>query len=107
MKLEGHQKIYLRGLGHAQNPVVHVGQKGFTGAVVKSLDEALDIHELVKVRFLDTKEKEDKKELAALIEKTCRCSLVGIIGHTALFYRKHEDPEKRTITLPPRRKPPK
>jgi RNA-binding protein YhbY len=26
--------------------------------------------------------------------------LVGIIGHTAIFYREHRDPDKRKIPLP-------
>jgi RNA-binding protein YhbY len=38
--------------------------------------------------------------MAAAIEAKTGCRLVAIIGHTAIFYRQHADPEKRKIWLP-------
>ncbi len=99
-KLKGFQKKYLRGLAHELKPVVMVGQKGLVEAVIRSLDEALDTHELIKVKFIDFKEKEQKKAITENIEKETGCEVAGLIGHNAIFFRQHKDPDKRKITLP-------
>lgn len=100
-KIKGIQKRFLRGLAHALKPVVFVGQKGFSPTLVKAMDEALERHELVKVKFVEFKEKEKKTVLIKQLEKAADCELVGLIGHMATFYRQQADPEKRKIVLPP------
>ena len=101
-RLKGFQKRFLRGLAHTLKPVVFVGQKGFTPSLVDAMDDALDHHELVKVKFVDFKEKEMKLTLIEQIEKTVPCEKVGVIGHMATFFRQQSDPEKRKIILPQR-----
>ncbi|MBN2331753.1 MAG: ribosome assembly RNA-binding protein YhbY [Deltaproteobacteria bacterium] len=98
--LEGFQRKYLRGLAHGLKPLVYVGQKGLTDGVVASVDEVLELHELIKVKFVDFKEKSQKEELAAVIVKQTGSELAGIIGNIAIFYRQQQDPAKRTINLP-------
>ena len=51
MALTNPQLRYLRGLAHDLNPVIMVGNKGVTDALVAELEVALDHHELVKVRI--------------------------------------------------------
>ena len=41
MPLSSSQKRYLRGFAHALNPVILVGQKGVTPALLKELDGSL------------------------------------------------------------------
>lgn len=94
------QAKYLRGLAHKLKPVVFIGQKGLTSTVVQSTKEALNRHELIKIKFLEFKEKQQKKEITAAIEAQADCQMVGLIGHIATFYRQHDDPEKRRIKLP-------
>jgi len=96
-ELTGAQRKYLKGMAHHLSPIVQVGKNGLTDGVVKSIDEALDIHELIKVRM---SEPEEKKELADEIAQRTRSSRVGLIGHTVILYRRQPDPEKRTIDLP-------
>jgi RNA-binding protein len=99
-KLTSIQAKYLRGLAHALKPVVFVGQKGVTHALIKSTVEAFQRHELIKVKFIDFKEKEQKKEIASAIENKTDSQMAGMIGHIAIFYRPQDDPEKRQIELP-------
>lgn len=96
-QLTGAQRRYLRGQGSLIRPHVFVGKNGLAEPVVKAIDEALDDHELIKVRFLDFKD--EKKNLSADIEKLCGCEMVGMVGHVAVFFRRHSDPEKRRISL--------
>lgn len=94
------QRKYLRGLAHGLKPVVFVGQKGVTATLGKAINEALDTHELIKIKFVEFKEKAQKTAITERIETDTGAVLAGLIGHTAIFYRPHENPEKRRIQLP-------
>jgi len=74
-ELKGFQKKYLRGRAHKLQPVVYIGQKGVTGAVCDSLEDALDTHELVKVKFVENKEKETKQRLCGELEQRTDVSI--------------------------------
>ena len=102
MKLTGKQTRYLRGLGHHLKPVAMIGKDEVSDNVIAAVDEALNDHELIKIKFNEFKEKEQKTELAARIEEAAGCRLAGMIGHTAVFFRPHPDPEKRAVHLPTR-----
>ncbi|MDF1593913.1 MAG: ribosome assembly RNA-binding protein YhbY [Desulfobacterales bacterium] len=101
-KLKGFQRKYLKGIAHGLKPVVFVGQKGITPEVTKAIGEALDQHELIKIKFIEFKEKSLKAEIAGAIERETASEQVGMIGHMAIFYRPQKDPEKRKILLPKR-----
>ncbi|HEY9054875.1 MAG TPA: YhbY family RNA-binding protein [Rectinemataceae bacterium] len=77
---------------------LHLGKAGPSEALAAQLGSLLETHELVKLRFVDFKD--EKMGVAeALAEKTSS-ELVRILGHTAIFYRRNPDPEKRKILLP-------
>lgn len=101
-KLEGFQKKYLRGLAHGLKPVVLIGQKGLTNELVKSAEQAFQSHELIKVKFNDFKEKEQKEEISRNLEKKTKSELVGGVGHIYIFFKQQDDPEKRIINVPQR-----
>ena len=98
--LTSSQAKYLRGLAHGLKPVVFVGQKGITDALLASAREAFAHHELIKIKFVDLKEKQQKKTVAGAIEEMTGAIMAGMIGHIGIFYRPHDDPEKRRIVLP-------
>lgn len=96
-KLTGSQKKKLRGLAHHLEPVVLVGRQGLTPALLKSVDQALEIHELIKIKFNDFKE--IKKDISEGICRELGAELAGIIGHVAVVYRPATDASRRTIRL--------
>ncbi len=96
--LTGAQKKYLRGLAHSLKPVVRIGRGGLTDSLIESLDEALESHELVKVKFTDHQDR--KRQLAVEIDERLKCAQAGAIGHVVIFYRRARDPKKRAIRLP-------
>ncbi len=98
--LKGFQRKYLRSLAHAYKPVVLIGQKGLSKNLTEALEEALENHELIKVKFVDFKEKEQKKEMIEQLEKSAICEMVGMTGHIAIFFRQNRNPEKRKISIP-------
>ena len=68
--------------------------------LIKAINEALDGHELIKIKFIEYKKKEQKATLCVKIERSTESTLVGMIGHIGIFYRPHMDPNKRQIVLP-------
>ncbi|MBF0368012.1 MAG: ribosome assembly RNA-binding protein YhbY [Magnetococcales bacterium] len=98
------QKKYLRGLAHSLKPLVLIGGGGVTPSLLASVEEALEGHELIKIRFND--HKEQKKELLEKITQETGSEAAGMIGHVATLYRSREEPEKRKIFFPGE-KPPK
>lgn len=88
--LSAAQKRYLRGFAHALRPVVLLGQKGLTDAVLAEVEGALAHHELVKVKLGG----EDREERVAMIERVCGATgaaLVQAVGKIACFYRRNPD----------------
>jgi RNA-binding protein len=91
------QKRHLRGFAHDLKPVILVGQKGVTAALLAELDGALDHHELVKVKLAD----DDRESRAAAIERIREHSgaeLVQTIGKTASFFKRN--PDRNQYPLP-------
>jgi RNA-binding protein len=98
--LRGFEKKYLRGLAHDLKPVVLIGKKGITDGIVRAAYEELSQHELIKIKFNDFKEKNQKETLASKLVDQTESELIGMIGHTAILYRLQTNPTKRRIQLP-------
>ena len=97
MQLSAHQKRYLRGIAHSLDPVVMVGQKGLTPAVLKEFDGALTHHELVKVKLSDA-DRDDRAETIEALTEASSAELVQTIGRIACFFRRN--PKQPKIELP-------
>lgn len=91
------QKRYLRGLAHELKPVILVGAKGVTPALLAELNGALEQHELIKVRVAAEDRDSRDQSIAELVEGAS-AALVGRIGHVAVLYRPRKD--KPLVILP-------
>jgi len=96
MALTGKQKNYLRGIAHNKNPIVTIGGKGLTDAVLNELDLALDQHELLKVK-LPTNSKAEKVALLKQITAKSNSEPIQLIGRVAVIFRATAE---HKITLP-------
>jgi len=103
-ELSTKQIAYLRGLGQRLEPIVHVGQAGLTDALLAGVNQALDGHELVKVKFHALKEQ--KKQLAPELAQRTASVLVQRVGHVVVLYRQQADPAKRKVQIQPHDDPP-
>lgn len=97
MALTPKQRQYLRGLAHPLEPVVRIGQKGMSEAVANEARLSLEAHELIKVR-IDADGAAPRRELAEELASATEAEIAGIIGKTAILYRRRE--EKPKIKLP-------
>lgn len=100
MHLAGYQRRALRAAAHDLQPIAHVGKEGLVENVLTGIREALAAHELIKVRFVDQKER--RRELAAELAEAVDAALAGVVGHIAILYRPHEDEKRRKVRLPVR-----
>lgn len=91
------QRKQLRALAHDLEPIVQVGKELVTEPLVRQLDQALQAHELVKVRFLEGKR--EKTELLSELVSRTGAVVAGVVGHVAILYRPHPDEAKRKIRL--------
>jgi len=96
MDLTPNQKRHLRGLGHALQPVVLIGQQGLTDAVVAETGTALRAHELIKVKARVGDRQLRDEILSALAERT-ESQLIQTIGNVGLFYKKNKELSKVLI----------
>ena len=98
IELTSTQRKYLRRIGHHLDPVIIIGKQGVTDMLVRAVTQALEAHELVKVRFNEFKD--EKRTLAEEIERRTGSQIAGMIGHVALFYKQHPQEDKRKIEFP-------
>jgi len=96
MSLSARQKKHLRGLTHALQPVVTVGDKGLTDNVLAEIELALDHHELIKVKLRS--DRQTRGDFVDRIARHCAAEKVHVIGQVACYYRRN--PEKPVINLP-------
>lgn len=97
MNLTSRQRKTLEGLAHNLRPVVNVGKAGVTEAMVLATDEALDVHELIKVKFIAFKD--ERKTLSLELAERTSAECVSLIGNVAILYRQQSDPGKRKIRI--------
>ena len=79
------KKRQLKARAQKLEPVLKIGHGGVTPAFLASLDEALNTHELVKIRFGDFKE--EKQALAPRIAEQSGSELIMRVGNVAVYYR--------------------
>jgi RNA-binding protein len=91
MTLTPAQRQTLKGLAHPLSPVVLIGDKGLTEAVIKETDHALKAHELIKIKAGS----DDKALRGQWLETICRklgAAPVQQIGKILIVYRPAENP---------------
>lgn len=97
MALSPSQIRYLRSLAHDLSPVILLGNKGASEAVVKELGLALEIHELVKVK-LSGGDKDERQAQIDVLTTGTGAEPIHQIGHVVVLFRRNTDEPK--IALP-------
>lgn len=86
-KMDKKQKVALIAAAHHLKPVVMIGHKGLTNNVIAETDQALNAHELIKVKV----SVDDKEERHAIMHELCstlNAAPLNLIGNIAIIYRK-------------------
>ena len=85
------QRSKLKSLAANLNPVTQIGKGGITDNLLKTLSDALEAHELIKVNILTTAD-DDALNLAENVADLLDAIPVAVIGRKAIFYRRASRP---------------
>ncbi len=85
MDLTNAVKRELKARAQRLEPVVKLGHAGLSDGFIRSMDAALSLHGLVKMKFTDFKEQ--KHELALQIAEKTGSDMIMQVGNVAVFYR--------------------
>jgi RNA-binding protein len=95
--LTGKQKRHLRSLAHHLTPIFQVGKGGVNDHLIKHIEEAIEVRELIKVSVLNNC-LDDRDEIAKELAERSGAELVQTIGKTIVLYK--ESKEHKQIELP-------
>ena len=95
MELSSKERANLRSYSHHLKPVVIIGRDGLTSGVLKSINNALNSHELIKVKAT----KCDHSSVSKMIMNNTGCAMVGSIGNIIIFFKQVSDKEKSKFVL--------
>ncbi|MBR2335570.1 MAG: ribosome assembly RNA-binding protein YhbY [Clostridia bacterium] len=95
--LTSKQRAYLRGLGNGCPAIMQIGKGGISENLIKTVSDALEARELVKLTVLENSGEEPRAVLNALCE-ALGAEGVSAVGRKIVLYR--ESKEKKTIELP-------
>ena len=91
------QRAYLKGLAMTTDPIFQVGKASISPELTKSIGEALEARELIKISVLKNC-MDDPREIAAILAERTHAEVVQVIGKKIVLYR--ESKEKKKIELP-------
>ncbi len=87
MKISSAQKQSLRAKAHVLKPIIIIGSHGLTAAVQAEINNALEAHELLKIR-VNALDRDDRKSMTEEICRVQQAELIQTIGHIIVIYRK-------------------
>jgi RNA-binding protein len=96
--LTSKQRAHLRSLAHHLKPIVQVGNEGVTTKLLKTVEEAFNTRELLKVKVLEGAPEGARETADLIVEALEGVHVAQTIGRTVVLYRP--DPEEPEIVLP-------
>ncbi|MFC5532061.1 ribosome assembly RNA-binding protein YhbY [Cohnella yongneupensis] len=95
--LTGKQKRHLRSLAHHLKPIFQVGKGSTNDHLIRHIEEALEVRELIKVSVLNNC-LDDPKDIGEELAERSGAELAQVIGKTIVLYK--ESRENKQIVLP-------
>ncbi len=91
------QRATLRSIASQTDAIFQVGKGGVGEAMCKSLCDALEARELIKISVLDNAA-DTARDVAEEIAGATGAEVVGVIGRKIVLYKQSEKPENRKIS---------
>src|SRR5690606_10408106 len=85
LEITSQERSALRAAAHPLRPVVMIGDKGLTDAVLKEIDSNLTAHALIKVRV--SQERDVREDMLATICDQLSCAPVHHLGKILILHR--------------------
>ena len=94
--LTSKQRAYLRSLASNEPTIMQVGKGGIGENLIKTVSDALEARELIKLSVLENSG-EDAREVAEALAEATAAEVVGVVGKKIILYRESE--KKKRIEL--------
>ena len=85
--LTSKQRAYLRGLANRETAIMQIGKGGVGENLVKTVSDALEARELIKLIVLENS-MESPKEVANALADATHSDVVGVVGRKIILYRE-------------------
>lgn len=99
IQLNTKQRAYLRSLATRIDTIMQIGKGGIGDAMIKTVSDALEARELIKMKVLENSG-EATRDVAEELALAVNATLVTVIGNKLVLYRQATDPKRRKIELP-------
>lgn len=86
MPLDASTRRELKARAHALSAIVQTGERGLTEAVIAEVDQAIEHHELIKVRMAGI-ERDVRAQMATQLAEAVKADIVGQIGGVVILFR--------------------
>ena len=91
--LTSKQRAKLRSLAAHEDVIMQVGKSGVTEAMAKTVCDALEARELIKMRVLENSG-EEVRDVAEQLAAATDAEVVSVIGKCLILYRESETKKK-------------
>jgi RNA-binding protein len=100
--LNPRQRQHLKALAHPLVPIVQLGAAGVTEGVLRQLGEALERHELIKIKLPKLDDAQAREAMAEQLTVASKAARVQLLGRVLVLYspRRKDLPGKPRIQLP-------
>lgn len=95
-QLNNKQIRHLRSLAHDLKPIVIIGDKGLTQAVTEEIKNALDHHELIKVK-VRAEERDERQQMISQLTSRTGSTFIQQVGHIVTLFKRNKEAK---IALP-------
>ena len=92
------QRAYLKSLAMTMEPILQLGKSCVTPEFTKSVNEALEARELIKISVLQNC-MDDPSQMAQVLAERTGSQVVQVIGKKIVLYKEGKK-EKKRIQLP-------
>ncbi|MBQ8850159.1 MAG: ribosome assembly RNA-binding protein YhbY [Clostridia bacterium] len=81
------QRAYLRGLANGIPAIMQIGKGGIGENLIKTVSDALEARELIKLTVLENS-METPKDMANELAEATSADVVGVVGRKIILYRE-------------------
>ena len=92
------QRAYLKSLAMTMEPILQLGKSCVTPEFTKSVNEALEARELIKISVLQNC-MDDTSQMAQVLAERTGSQVVQVIGKKIVLYKEGKK-DKKKIQLP-------
>ena len=85
--LTSKQRAYLRGLASNEDTIMQIGKGGISENLIKTVSDALEARELIKLKVLENSEESPRSAAESLAQAT-NSEVVTVIGTKLVLYRE-------------------